>query len=240
MLADGQHEIRLLSLDRIPLTHAGRVGFQVENVLSSASACWVLGMPCEQIRLGLESFSAQMDKIPGRFNLLEMNGATVIVDYGHNPSSLQAIIDAIRLFPHARRTAIYSAAGDRRDCDMVQQGEQLGGAFDRVVIYEDAYLRGREPGEITRLFKQGLVKGTRVTETYDYLGWKKAVDETLKMIQPGELLLVQADVIDEAVQYLKDCLSCPLSSREVDLDSAIQAKAPSSVSSPATNPIRRF
>lgn len=105
-----------------------------------------IGMPCEQIRIGLESFSSHMDKSPGRFNLLEMNGATVIVDYGHNPSSLQAIIDAVKLFPHVHRTAIYWAAGDRRDCDMIQQGEQLAVAFDRVVIYEDTYLRGRESG----------------------------------------------------------------------------------------------
>ncbi len=64
MLADGDHEIRLLSLDRIPLTHNGRIGFQVENVLAATAACWSLGMPCEQIRIGLESFSSQMDKSP--------------------------------------------------------------------------------------------------------------------------------------------------------------------------------
>lgn len=239
MLADGAHEIRLLTLDRIPLTHNGRVGFQVENVLASTAACWALGMPCEQIRTGLESFSAQMDKIPGRFNLIEMNGATVIVDYGHNPSSLQAMIDAIKLFPHAHRTAIYSAAGDRRDCDMVQQGEQLAAAFDRVVIYEDAYLRGREPGDITKLFKQGLAVGGRVTEIHDFLGWKKAVDATLRMIQPGELLLVQADVVDEAMQYLRDCFASQVASREMDLDSAIQPVVPPPVPSSPMDRARR-
>ncbi len=239
MLADGDHEIRLLSLDRIPLTHNGRIGFQVENVLAATAACWSLGMPCEQIRIGLESFSSQMDKSPGRFNLIEMNGATVIVDYGHNPSSLQAIIDAIKLFPHAHRTAIYSAAGDRRDCDMVQQGQQLASAFDRVVIYEDAYLRGREPGDITKLFKQGLAAGGRVSEVHDFLGWKKAVDATLKMIQPGELLLVQADVIDEAMQYLRDCFASQVASREVDLDGAIQPVVPPPISTSPMDRARR-
>lgn len=50
---------------------------------------------------------------------------TVIVDYGHNPSALSALIDAIEQFPHTHRTAVYTAAGDRRDCDMVRQGELL-------------------------------------------------------------------------------------------------------------------
>jgi cyanophycin synthetase len=222
VLADGPSEIRLLTLDRIPLTHNGRIGFQVENVLAAAAACWALGMPCEQIRIGLESFSAQMDKIPGRFNIVEISGATVIVDYGHNPSSLQAILDAIELFPHANRTAIYSAAGDRRDCDMIRQGELLAQAFDRVVIYEDTYLRGRAAGDITRLFREGLQMSGRVREIHDFQGWQRAVNETLKMIQPGELLLVQADVIDEAMQYLRDAFTHQSATRELDLDSAIK------------------
>jgi cyanophycin synthetase len=224
MLAEGTHEFTLLSLDRIPLTHGGRIGFQVENVLAATAACWTLGMPCEQIRIGLESFSAHMDKVPGRFNLIEINGATVIVDYGHNVSSLQAIVGAISQFPHQRRTVIYSAAGDRRDIDMIRQGELLAESFDRVVIYEDAYLRGREPGEIVRLFKEGLDKGGRVKEVYAVAGWQKAVDQCLSMILPGELVVMQADVIDETMQYLQTKLEHQSMGREIDLDSAIAAK----------------
>ncbi|MDZ4852687.1 MAG: cyanophycin synthetase [Pirellulaceae bacterium] len=221
MLAEGQNEFPLLSLDRIPLTHHGRIDFQVENVLAATAACWTLGMPCEQIRIGLESFSAHMDKVPGRFNLVELNGATIIVDYGHNPSSLQAIVQAISHFPHARRTVIYSAAGDRRDIDMIRQGEILAGAFDRVVLYEDAYLRGREPGEITRLFRQGLDAGGRVKEVFAVPGWKKAVDQALAMIQPGELVVMQADAIDETMQYLQQKLEHQSLGREIDFATAI-------------------
>ncbi len=155
-LAEGEYEFTLLSLDRIPLTIGGRIGFQVENVLAAAAASWALGLPAEQIRLGLESFSAQMDKVPARFNVFEIAGATVIVDYGHNPSSLSAILTAIESFPAQLRTAVYSVAGDRRDCDIMRQGELLGGAFDRVLLYEDHYLRGRPPGEIIGLLRAGL------------------------------------------------------------------------------------
>jgi cyanophycin synthetase len=240
MLAEGQSEFPLLSLDRIPLTHGGRIGFQVENVLAATAACWTLGMPCEQIRIGLESFSAHMDKVPGRFNLVEMNGATIIVDYGHNPSSLQAIVQAISQFPHARRTVIYSAAGDRRDIDMIRQGEILAGHFDRVVLYEDAYLRGREPGEITRLFKQGLDVGGRVAEVYSVPGWQKAVDQALTMIQPGELVVMQADVIDETMQYLQQKLEHQSLGREIDLDAAMgtapQPSAPPKPNEPTIVP----
>ncbi|MFM9118559.1 MAG: Mur ligase family protein, partial [Planctomycetota bacterium] len=84
VLAEGELEFPILSLDRIPLTHGGRILFQVENVLASTAANWALGIPAEVIRNGLETFAASVDKSPGRFNLLELNGATVVVDYGHN------------------------------------------------------------------------------------------------------------------------------------------------------------
>ena len=168
IVAEGEVEIPLVALDNVPLTHGGRIGFQVENALAAAAAAWALGVPRDAIRAGLESFAADLDKVPGRFNLLEIGGATVIVDYGHNVSALSALIEAIEQFPHERRTVVYSAAGDRRDCDMVRQGELLGDAFDRVILYEDHYLRGRAEGEIMGLFRQGLADGERVTDVQEF------------------------------------------------------------------------
>ena len=84
-------------------------------------------MPAEVIRARAETFAADMDKVPGRFNLLEINGATVIVDYGHNATRWRAVIEAIEDASRStRRTCVYSTAGDRRDCDIIRQGELLG------------------------------------------------------------------------------------------------------------------
>ena len=153
--------------------------------LASAAAAWALGIPRDLIRSGLESFSGDMDKVPGRFNLLEIGGATVIVDYGHNVSALQAMVEAIEQFPHRHRTAVYTAAGDRRDCDMVRQGELLGEAFDRVILYEDHYVRGREKGEIMGLLRRGMADGDRVTEIEEIHGAVKAVEAALRNVPPG-------------------------------------------------------
>ncbi|NJS42318.1 hypothetical protein HC766_09430, partial [Candidatus Gracilibacteria bacterium] len=43
MLAEGKDETVLISLEHVPLTHGGRVGFQVENTLASVAAAWGLG-----------------------------------------------------------------------------------------------------------------------------------------------------------------------------------------------------
>jgi len=228
ILAEGAVEIPLVALGNVPLTHGGRIAFQVENALASAAAAWALGIPRDLIRAGLESFAADSSKVPGRFNLLEVAGATVIVDYGHNISALSALIEAIEQFPQARRTIVYSAAGDRRDCDMIRQGELLGDAFDRVILYEDHYLRGRDEGEIMRLFRSGLETGQRVADVQEFRGNIKAIESALQHVRAGELLVLQADMIDETMEFLAKYLTVEGTGHEIDLVDALEIPSPDS------------
>jgi cyanophycin synthetase len=202
VLAEGLNEFVLVPLSRVPVTMGGNVRFQVENVLAAAAACWALGVPCEYILLGLETFSADGPDSPARFNVLTRGDKTIVVDYGHNPSSLAAVLQALEAFPHARRTALYSTAGDRRDADIIRQGEQLAGEFDRVIIYESQFVRGRAAGEITSLLRQGMANGSRAKEIHAITGWSEAADLALKLAEPHELLLLQGDAIDETMAFL--------------------------------------
>ncbi len=222
MAAEGDMEEPIMPVAGVPLTHGGRIGFQIENTLASVAAAWALGLPRETIRAGLESFGSDMDKVPGRFNLLDIGGATVIIDYGHNPSSLKSMVAAMESFPHERRIAVYSAAGDRRDIDLVEQGELLGDAFDHVVIYEDHYLRGRQPGEIIRLFRDGVSKGSRCQQVSEITGSVKALEAALKVAKPGDLLLLQADTIDETMEFIRKYLEAAKNSgREITIADAL-------------------
>jgi cyanophycin synthetase len=232
VLCEGEVETTLLSLDRVPLTHGGRVGFQVENTLASVAAAWSLGIPLDQIQAGLESFGAGVRAIPGRFNLLEINGTTVVVDYGHNISSLLALVETLNQFPHHRRTVVYSAAGDRRDEDMIRQGEILGNHFDRVILYEDHYLRGREEGEIMSLFRQGAERGRRVSEVLEVRGAVKSVESGLHLVNKDELLVVQADVIDETVEFVWRQISGGTPGREITLEQALSVRPIEDVPAP--------
>ncbi|MGD0897883.1 MAG: cyanophycin synthetase [Thermoguttaceae bacterium] len=203
VLADGSREQPLLTLDHVPLCRAGQVGFHVENTLAAVGALLALGVPPEVILARAETFTADMEKAPARFNVLEIHGATVVVDYGHNADALLALIRAMDQFPHQRRTCVYSIAGDRRDCDLIRQGEILGEAFDRVILYEDHYRRGRAEGEIIRLIRQGVETGKRTRQIDEVRGADAAVVLALRSAQPGDLMLVQADTVDETVQLIR-------------------------------------
>lgn len=220
IFAEGAQESVLISLSRVPLTHGGKVGFHVENSLASAAAAWCLGIPLEKIRAGLESFIPGLGNVPARFNLLDIHGLTVVLDYCHNTSALASFLETLEQLPHSFRTAMYSAAGDRRDSDIIRQGEMLGAAFDRVIIYEDTYLRGRKQGDITRLFRQGMEKVGRVKEILEVRGGTKGLEMAMSVSKPGDLLVIQPDLIDDGVAFLRKFLD--EGGREVPLEEAIR------------------
>jgi cyanophycin synthetase len=222
VLAEGEQEIPLVPLERVPLTHGGLVGFQVENALAAAAAAWSLGVPCEVIRVGLETFVSSLECTPARFNLLEVRGATVVLDYGHNASSLTRLIEVLSRLPHKRRTAVYSAAGDRRDGDLLRQAELLAAAFDRVILYEDPNCnRDRKDGEIIALFRKGLAAGGRVSRIEEVQGAVKAVEHALATARPGELVLAQVDLVDQTIDLVRRSLAAAGLAREIDLREAL-------------------
>jgi len=240
VLCDGPRETRLAHLERVPLVHKGLVDFQVENVLAGAAAAWCLGVPLELVRLGLESFSCGTTGSPGRFNLLDLDGASVVVDYGHNVPSLEQICSTVRKLPHERRIAVYSAAGDRRDDDLLAQGRLLGATFDRVVIYEDAYIRGRKPGDITRLISQGIAEavaaGARcVVESGG--NWEQSAALVLDVVQPGDLVLLQPDTIEQTMPWLANRYGVRLRDTQFDELAGIMAHDTSQRSPAAHEPI---
>ncbi|KFB75857.1 MAG: Cyanophycin synthetase [Candidatus Accumulibacter cognatus] len=57
ILANGEDETAIVSLQNISLTDGGRVDFQIENVLAASGAAWALGIGSEIIRTGLETFT---------------------------------------------------------------------------------------------------------------------------------------------------------------------------------------
>ena len=122
------------------------------------------------MRRGLASFVNDAQTAPGRFNVFDYRGATVIADYGHNPDAILALVRAVDAMPAKRRSVVISGAGDRRDEDIRMQTEILGEAFDDVLLYQDQCQRGRADGEVVALLRQGLVNATRAKQVDEIYG----------------------------------------------------------------------
>jgi cyanophycin synthetase len=189
-------------LSAVPLTRGGVIGFQIENVMAAVAAAWAVNLPWDAIRIGLATFKGESDNAPGRFNVFDHKGATVIADYGHNPDAIAALVNAVESMPAKRRLVLISGAGDRRDEDITQQTQILGGAFDEVLLYQDQCQRGRGDGEVIGLLRQGLAGATRTSHVEEINGEFIAIDRTLSRLSEGDLALILIDQVDEALAHI--------------------------------------
>ncbi|HEY9103087.1 cyanophycin synthetase [Chitinimonas sp.] len=201
VLAEGEVK-RRLALAGIPLTRGGTISFQVENVMASVAAAWALNLNWDAVTEGLRNFVSDTDNAPGRFNVFDYRGATLIADYGHNPDAMLALVKAVEAMPAQRRSVVISGAGDRRDEDIREQTRILGAAFDDVLLYQDACQRGREDGEVIALLRDGLSGASRTAYVDEINGEFVAIDKALGRLQPGDLCLILVDQVEEALAHI--------------------------------------
>ena len=170
--------------------------------MAAVGALWALGQDWDSIRAGLSSFVSDAQSVPGRFNLFDYRGATLIADYGHNPDAIIALTQAVDALPARRRLVVISGAGDRRDVDLKRQTELLGDAFDEVILYQDACQRGRADGEVIGLLREGLSQAKRTTHIEAINGEFVAIDAALSRLQAGDVCLVLIDQVEAALAHI--------------------------------------
>jgi cyanophycin synthetase len=197
----GPMQVRI-PLSDVPLTRSGAITFQIENAMASIGAAWAVGLGWETICKGLASFVSDAQAVPGRFNVFDYKGATVIADYGHNPDAIKALVQAVGNLPAQRRSVVISGAGDRRDEDIREQTRIIGDVFDEVVLFQDACQRGRVDGEVLALLRQGLSGARRTAQIDEIYGEFKAIDQAMDRLRSGDLCLILIDQVEEALAHI--------------------------------------
>ena len=113
----------------------------VQNALAAVAVGLELDLTAEQIRHGLERFRAA-DR---RFQIkAEVDGITIVDDYGHHPTEIRATLDAARLRGAKRIIAIFQPHRYTRTKFLL---DELAGSFagcDRVYVL-DIYAASEPP-----------------------------------------------------------------------------------------------
>ena len=196
-LYDNGSHIPLLWTHLIPATLEGKARFNVQNAMFGALMAWTMGVKVENIRVGLRTFDTTFFQAPGRMNVFDDHPFKVILDYGHNPVAVAAMAKtASQIDVMGQRLCVLSAPGDRRDEDVEGIARGAAGIFDHYVLRRDNSLRGREPGEITRLLKATLMaEGVAADQITVIEDERQALAAALEMARPGDLLLAFGDDI---------------------------------------------
>jgi len=115
----------------------------VQNALAAIGVAIELGIPDEVVARGFESF----DGVKRRFTKVgEVQGATIIDDYGHHPVEIKAVLAAAREGATGRVIAVVQPHRYTRLRDLM---EEFAGAFnDADIVYvAPVYAAGEEPIE---------------------------------------------------------------------------------------------
>jgi cyanophycin synthetase len=202
----GRLRIPIASVREVPLMLGGAAKFQRENILAAIATAYVQGMRYDDIRAGLLSFFPSPSLTPGRLNLMRVGKGRVLVDYAHNPAAIAGLMEFVYNLDAARRIGIITAPGDRRDDDLRTVG-RLSARLDRVIVREDKYRRGREPGEISRLIIEGIreavIDDSRIEIIYNEM---EGLAHALTQMEDNDLVFVLADEVPAVLNQL-DTLS---------------------------------
>ena len=136
-LLEDKEETSLLLAAEIPATLGGRIRANVANALAAAAAAVARDVQLECIRDALREFTTDFAQTPGRFDLLDVAGRQVVMDYAHNVAALETIADFVTRTGAPRSIGVITVPGDRRDEDARAFGLLAGQIFDEIVVRED-------------------------------------------------------------------------------------------------------
>jgi len=189
----------------LPIAFGGAARYNLANALAALALGHAAGLPAEAMAAGLAGFGRAPEENPGRANLYDVGGATVLLDYAHNPHGLAALHDLVASLPAARRLVLLGQAGDRED-EAIRELARTAWRLrpDRVVIKElTAMLRGRAPGEVPAVLEDELRRlgaGDGIIERAD--DEIAGVRAALRWARPGDLLVLLVHTDREAAVEL--------------------------------------
>ncbi len=200
----------IVPIEAVPICYGGRARYNVENALGVAAAATALGVSTSAIASGLRAFT--MADNPGRGQLADVRGVRVLLDFGHNPDGVRAVLGLVRRLREGssgRLAIVTGSAGDRTDDEISDIARAIVEAGpDRVYIRElPHYLRGRAIGEVPRLFRAALA-GHRLPEgaILEADSEVAALTAFFADARPGDFIAVLVHLEQRAVTELLDGL----------------------------------
>jgi UDP-N-acetylmuramyl tripeptide synthase len=156
------------AVNDLPLAWGGAAAHNVLNLAAAAVAAAVgLGLPVEAVRSTAQSFGRDPQDNAGRLERWQHRGATVLIDYAHNPDGLARLLAVARALlvsrrgragGHRRLLLLLGQAGNRDDAAIAALARTAAAARPDLVMLKElpAMLRGRAPGEVPALLRREL------------------------------------------------------------------------------------
>lgn len=201
---NNNRKYKILHINDIPITLNGTLTFNIENVLGACSVLVGLGIDYCMIARGLSKFKLDSKHNSGRFNMYDIDGKKVILDYGHNIDGYKAIFESLKNMKYNKAIGVIGIPGDRSNKMAKEIGRISGENLDYIIIKEDADRRGRKAGEIAALIESGLDEKVNRKIVLDEV---MAFKEALKISNKDDIVIVffeQLNPLREVIELSKN------------------------------------
>lgn len=125
--------------------------FNVYNILAAATCAHILGIKKEDIVKGVWA----LDKIDGRYNVIDTANGKIIIDFAHTPDGLCNLLKAAREFKPHELICVFGCGGNRDALKRPIMGKIAEELSDVVVLTSDNP-RYENPQEIIKEIKNGM------------------------------------------------------------------------------------
>ena len=166
--------------------------FMVRNALLAIAIARSLGISLSACEQALE----KMEPIPGRVELIKTKqGATVIIDYAHEPKSFEAILSLGRdLAKGHKLIALFGATGGGRDTAKRPKMGAIAAKYSDYIILttDDPY--DDDPQDIINDIVPGIASASKEWKQGENM-WSivdraKAIEHALARAKPGDVVLL--------------------------------------------------
>lgn len=211
-IATKDHVIQSMYVSQIPATFGGKLIYNLENVLAAVSAAYTLKVPLHIIEKAVYSFYSDSMQNPGRFNIFNIGGFRIVLDYGHNVAGYISVLSSVEKMGATRLVGVIGVPGDRDDNIIREVGKIAGQTFDHIIIKEDRDTRGRKRGEVAQLLEEGVVSAMNSREHIDIMYDEiEAVKLAIANAKPGDLIVVFYEELDPMLKLIENVESLKLS-----------------------------
>lgn len=186
-------------LDHITLNVTGL--HNVSNSLAAIAAARELGIPMEHIKAGLMKFKGTDRRFEYKG---EVNGITILDDYAHHPTEIEATLTAAKNYPHRKIWCAFQPHTYTRTKALLHEFGKALSLADHVVLADIYAAREADTGEIHSKDLQAEIRrqGTEV----DYFSTFEQIENfLLKNCHPGDLVITMGagDIVNVGEDLLK-------------------------------------
>lgn len=166
--------------------HLNVIGIHnIYNALSTIALSLYYDIPMEQIQKGLAAFSGT----ERRFELKgSFQGVTIVDDYAHHPTEIEATLQAAQKYPHKRLWCVFQPHTYSRTRALLKDFAKALSQADNIILADIYAAREADPGDISsRTLQEEIQKLGK--EAFYFPSFEEIEKFLLKNCKEGDLLI---------------------------------------------------